>query len=238
MKNKEVRKCVVMALIKCPECGKEVSNQLKKCNNCGYKLKQVDKKKKKIIIIAGVVILALAIVASIVGVNISKSNQEKSDKEYHDQIVVTSSKIYVNALVSNLYCYDIGKVWYNAIFDKFSVWDDYYQYKSTDFNESIAKYLTKNKDKIDKLKEQQKEIKEEVLKLQKKPNEKYKDAYDKMIELYGAFNNLVDQATSPSGTYKDYVAKYHQYSEDLNAAYEQLVVLIPEIKDYKANMEN
>ena len=32
-----------MALIKCPECGKEVSSQLKKCNNCGYKLKQVSK---------------------------------------------------------------------------------------------------------------------------------------------------------------------------------------------------
>ena len=227
-----------MALVKCPECGKEISSQLKKCNNCGYKLKQVDKKKIKKFGIIGVILTVLIIVSVIVGINISKNNQEKIDKEYHDQLVVTGSKIYVNGLVSSLYCYDIGQVWYKAIFDDFSYWDDYYQYRSDDFNTSISKYLTINKDKIDSLKKQQDEIKEEVLKLQNKPNQKYKEAYDKMIELYGAFNNLVDQATSPSGTYRDYVSKYHQYSEDLNAAYEQLVVLIPEIKDYKDSSED
>ena len=226
-----------MALVKCPECGKEISSQLKKCNNCGYKLKQVDKKKIKKFGIIGVILTVLVIVGVIVGINISKNNQEKIDKEYHDQLVVTGSKIYVNGLVSSLYCYDIGQVWYKAIFDDFSYWDDYYQYRSDDFNTSISKYLTINKDKIDSLKKQQDEIKEEVLKLQNKPNQKYKEAYDKMIELYGAFNNLVDQATSPSGTYRDYVSKYNQYSEDLNAAYEQLVVLIPEIKDYKESSE-
>ena len=227
-----------MALVKCPECGKEISSQLKKCNNCGYKLKQVDKKKIKKFGIIGVILTVLIIVSVIVGINISKNNQEKIDKEYHDQLVVTGSKIYVNGLVSSLYCYDIGQVWYKAIFDDFSYWDDYYQYRSDDFNTSISKYLTINKDKIDSLKKQQDEIKEEVLKLQNKPNQKYKEAYDKMIELYGAFNNLVDQATSPSGTYRDYVSKYNQYSEDLNAAYEQLVVLIPEIKDYKDSSED
>lgn len=227
-----------MALMKCPECGKEISSQLKKCNNCGYKLKQVDKKKIKKFGIIGVILTVLIIVGVIVGINISKNNQEKIDKEYHDQLVVTGSKIYVNGLVSSLYCYDIGQVWYKAIFDDFSYWDDYYQYRSDDFNTSISKYLTINKDKIDSLKKQQDEIKEEVLKLQNKPNQKYKEAYDKMIELYGAFNNLVDQATSPSGTYRDYVSKYNQYSEDLNAAYEQLVVLIPEIKDYKDSSED
>lgn len=229
-----------MALMKCPECGKEVSSQLKKCNNCGYKLKQMDKKKKKKMIIIGAVFLALVMITTVVGINISKGNQEKRNKEYHDQLVVTGSKIYVNGLISSIYCYDIGKVWYNTIFEKSDIKYDRYT-KTTgysggfnpDFNKSINNYLTMNKSSIDKLKEQQKEVKEQVLKLQKKPNSKYKEAYDKMIELYGAFNNLVDQATSPSGTYKDYVSKYNQYSEDLNAAYEQLVVLIPEIKDYK-----
>ena len=28
-----------MALIKCPECSKEISDTVKKCPNCGYKLK-------------------------------------------------------------------------------------------------------------------------------------------------------------------------------------------------------
>lgn len=227
-----------MALIKCPECGKEVSSQLKKCNNCGYKLKQVDKKKIKKFGIIGVVLTVLLVIGVVVGININKNNQEKIDKEYHDQLVVTGSKIYVNGLVSSLYCYDIGQVWYKAIFDDFNYWDDYFQYRSSDFNTSISKYLTTNKDKIDNLKKQQNEIKEEVAKLQNHPNPKYKEAYDKMIELYGAFNNLVNQATSPSGTYRDYVSKYNQYSEDLSSAYEQLSVLIPEIKDYKETTDN
>ena len=228
-----------MALVKCPECGKEISSQLKKCNNCGYKLKQVDKKKQKKFIIIGLVLLVLIVVGTIIGVSANKNNQEKANKEYHDQLVITGSKIYVNGLVSSLYCYDIGKVWYNTIFEKSdSKYDqytktNYYGSFNSDFNTSITKYLTVNKEKMDALKEQQKEVKEMVLKLQIQPNQKYKEAYDKIIELYGAFNNLVAQATSPSGTYKDYVAKYNQYSEDLNATYEQLVVLIPEIKDYK-----
>lgn len=227
-----------MALIKCPECGKEVSSQLKKCNNCGYKLKHVDKKKIKKFGIIGVVLTVLLVIGVVVGININKNNQEKIDKEYHDQLVVTGSKIYVNGLVSSLYCYDIGQVWYKAIFDDFNYWDDYFQYRSSDFNTSISKYLTTNKDKIDNLKKQQNEIKKEVAKLQNHPNPKYKEAYDKMIELYGAFNNLVNQATSPSGTYRDYVSKYNQYSEDLSSAYEQLSVLIPEIKDYKETTDN
>lgn len=28
-----------MALIKCPECGKEISNKARKCPNCAYSLK-------------------------------------------------------------------------------------------------------------------------------------------------------------------------------------------------------
>ena len=62
-----------MALVKCPECGKEISSQLKKCNNCGYKLKQVDKKKIKKFGIIGVILTVLIIVSVIVGINISKN---------------------------------------------------------------------------------------------------------------------------------------------------------------------
>ena len=31
-----------MALIKCKECGKELSDQAESCPNCGYKLKEVE----------------------------------------------------------------------------------------------------------------------------------------------------------------------------------------------------
>ena len=33
-----------MALIKCPECGKEISDKAKACPECGYKMKKSKKK--------------------------------------------------------------------------------------------------------------------------------------------------------------------------------------------------
>lgn len=36
-----------MALIKCPECGKEVSDKADVCPSCGYPIKKVEEKKQK-----------------------------------------------------------------------------------------------------------------------------------------------------------------------------------------------
>ena len=35
---------LIMALIKCPECGKEISDKTKKCPECGYPIKKLNKK--------------------------------------------------------------------------------------------------------------------------------------------------------------------------------------------------
>ena len=91
---------------------------------------------------------------------------------------------------------------------------------------------------LNELKTEQQEIKKLVLKLQEKPNEEYKDAYNKLIEMYGFFNNLVEQVISPSGNYSSYSSKYNEYVEDLKSQYDQLVVLIPEIKnDNQSNVK-
>lgn len=50
-----------MALIKCPECGKEISNSVKKCIYCGYELK-VEKKSKRIPHIFVIVIIIFVII--------------------------------------------------------------------------------------------------------------------------------------------------------------------------------
>lgn len=51
-----------MSLVKCPECGKEISDTVKACPNCGVKIKKMKKKtprKKKIIVVAvcGIVLI-------------------------------------------------------------------------------------------------------------------------------------------------------------------------------------
>lgn len=45
-----------MALVKCPECGKEISDTAGKCPKCGYKMKQTKINTKKVIIIISFVI--------------------------------------------------------------------------------------------------------------------------------------------------------------------------------------
>ena len=53
-----------MALIKCPNCGKEISDASDTCVNCGYLLKTQNKKHKKRLIIIGIVLWSILIVAS------------------------------------------------------------------------------------------------------------------------------------------------------------------------------
>lgn len=80
-----------MALIKCPECGKEISDKAGKCPNCGFPLDNVYNKadqpmpstinnnvplsKTKILIISAIVILIIASIGVIIittafGINI------------------------------------------------------------------------------------------------------------------------------------------------------------------------
>lgn len=54
-----------MALINCPECGKEISDTAKKCIHCGYALTKNTEKKKKLII-GGILIVAIAIIITLV----------------------------------------------------------------------------------------------------------------------------------------------------------------------------
>lgn len=48
-----------MALIKCPECGKEISDSVKQCPHCGYEIKK-QKSKKPVIAVIIIVIVVLA----------------------------------------------------------------------------------------------------------------------------------------------------------------------------------
>lgn len=49
-----------MALVKCKECGKEISDTIKKCPNCGYKEKK-PVNKKMIIIVSGIIALLIIV---------------------------------------------------------------------------------------------------------------------------------------------------------------------------------
>ena len=54
-----------MALIKCPECKKKISDTVVSCPNCGYELKEEDKiEKKNIVPKIFICILTLVVISS------------------------------------------------------------------------------------------------------------------------------------------------------------------------------
>lgn len=84
-----------MALINCPECGKEISDTCESCIHCGYKLsnnsdskvKQTNKKKISIIAILLIVIAIIGIIiASILIVN-SVQEKNRIEQEKQEQIL-------------------------------------------------------------------------------------------------------------------------------------------------------
>jgi ribosomal protein L37E len=100
-----------MSLIKCPECGKEVSNQAKQCMHCGYTLKHhklteinlnISKQMKIITCIFGIVciiaiMITIGIKASTLKINLSKYGKiGEICKEYEDY---NSGKLDTNSLV-------------------------------------------------------------------------------------------------------------------------------------------
>lgn len=227
-----------MALIKCPECEKEISDTIKKCPNCGYKIKKTSKKAIVAIISALIVVLVGITTFVVISSNNKKMEAKQYEREYNELLTEVGGRIYLNGLISQLYCYDIGQVWYNSIFDKSDYrYDKYtkekYGYGYNDFSTSIANYKNANDESLNKLKEVKNEIGNDIKQLKKLPNEDYQDVYDEIVIFYGVFSKLVDSAVSPSGTYKDYISTYNSYASDFEASYNRLIVLKPEIKDYK-----
>ena len=59
-----------MALIKCKECGKDISDQATSCPNCGAKMKNTN----YIRIIIGIVLIVIGLCLWVGGINISSNN--------------------------------------------------------------------------------------------------------------------------------------------------------------------
>lgn len=213
-----------MALVKCPECGKEISDTIKKCPNCGYKnKKKLNKKKIVIICIISLVLLIGGCISIITIKNNNTKQQEKLVQEYDSLIVETGAKIYVNGVLAQYYSSGIADSWYDCIKSKYC----------SDFNTRIKNYMSQNEKGLTTLKDNKAEIEKNMQKLKSVPTNDYQDAYEKIVEFYGYYSKLVDCATNPSGNYTTYISNYNNYSSDFKSAYNQLIVLIPEIKDYK-----
>lgn len=123
-----------MALIVCPECKKEISDQACVCPNCGYPLAKLESsvsfsadkpnsdiivskegRNKKIIAIITALLL-LAVVAVSIFFFVSKSNAANARKEYISNLSLAREAMLQGAADAEETCNLINSVWYNAIF--------------------------------------------------------------------------------------------------------------------------
>ncbi len=228
-----------MAIIKCPECGKEISDKAKECINCGCPIgqkeikvaekvdveaKKNESKKKKITIFVSVILAIGLIVGGSFGVKHilderRKNNLEDKVEKYKEDLESISLEM-LNGAVEAEDCGNlIKKVWSNTIWkdsdketDKFTKKDGKFR---EDFNDSLHA-LFEDKDfseKRNKL-ENNKEKVTNMMKNMKNPPEGMEDAYLELKEYYDNYMTLVNLCINPSGNLTTYSSKFSDADSD------------------------
>ncbi len=223
-----------MALITCPECKKEISDQVESCPYCGYPLhsnatkeiKEQNSRKVRKVIISILVMIIVICSCGYAYISYLNSQYIQNSKEL-------SSKMLISASAAKSVCDLVIEVWYNSIFKKYSIDTDKYTMTNgefnDDFNTSLYKLFISSEfeSEINTLKKSRDEIDSLFLRL-KHPYKRNEKVFDTLNELYSAYSSLVDLAISPSGTLTTYTANvnddYKKYLENTN----KLKHLLPE----------
>lgn len=142
-----------MALIQCPECGKEISDKVVACPHCGYPLtdgsqsppdlqrvevtsvrlgpKNPEAKKKLLIGVVAVMIVIIVAVVSVLAVNkhkadVAKAEAERIRTEYITNLETACTRMLSGAVVAESVCNLTKSVWYNTIYEERDVETDKY----------------------------------------------------------------------------------------------------------------
>lgn len=243
-----------MALITCPECGKEISDKVKACPHCGYPLakepqpeqpesspQQVEvvsvkvdpKKSKKIItgVIVAIVLVAMCVVAVIM-VNQQKAAAARAT--YIDNLTLARSTMLTGGAQAENLCNLTKSVWYNTIYEESDSTTDAYTKNSysgefhDDFNTSLSNLYSDSSTRttITKIKQNQTEVAEIMRNLQNPPDDLTAcfQTVESMYDIYSDFTNL---AISPSGTLQSHSENFRTYDNDFMRLHDKLDTQIP-----------
>lgn len=200
---------------------------------------------KKTIIIVSIVIILIAIIIATTFIIINKN--KKKEQEYKELMKSVARDLYLNEVLAEYHSSYISTIWYNAIFEKRDNYTDKYAYIDeygyginmwVSFQEAINNYLLDNKELLEDLKDKEKEIGIKLNELQNTPNSEYQKYLDILTEMYSIHSNMVSLANTPTGAYKEYGEKCNEYSEDFEAEYKKLLVLMPDIEITETNLLN
>lgn len=234
-----------MALIYCPECGKEISDKSNTCPQCGYplqnqqeqphavevvgfKTKLSSSKLKNYFFIAGIVIIFVTIVLI--------SSKYFSKQKYLENLQATSYTMYLGASEAESLCNLTAEVWYNSIYKNSDTATDKYTRNNygkgsffDDFNFAISKLFQDKatKERMETISASQTAASLMMKDLQNPPKE-YTQCYDTITELYSAFQGLTDLALNPKGNYSSFSSSKNEYVDDFIKYYEKLKTQMPD----------
>lgn len=226
-----------MALMKCPECGRMVSDEAESCPQCGYVLsKEGDKPSGKgtLILISAIVVVLIAI--ALVSVYFVRLNARKN---YIENLSAIRTDMLSTGIKAEEAATLVHDVWYNTIFKKSdAVTNKYailsYKYDSenfyysdrdfnSDFNQSLQSLF-----RDDEFSHQISVIRVEYERISKKygelqnPPDGLELCYSTLGEMYNAFQVVVRSATDPSGNLTSYTSAYREAEDSFVANYEKL----------------
>lgn len=239
----------------CPKCNQEVSNDSIFCNKCGNSLEHVainneyhedeiqteisnviekeddgeetesesaklkEHRYKKIVI--AIVLVAVSLFGLIYYNNYNKTQEAtKYKEEYEINFTIGTIDILTETYASQLMCSTISSVWRDSIDSRYK-----------DFNTEITRLQEDWKAKgVLKNRETAKAEIEKKMKQLQNPPEDYKEAYKLIVELYGYYSQIYNQAVSPGGSLLTYNQDVNQKSSDFDKTYEKIKVIKPDIE--------
>lgn len=245
-----------MALIQCPECGREISDKVSACPHCGYPFAAQDSLPvsseppvsadtnvlapvpKKSQVLAIVIVTILVIIAIVISMVMKKSNDEKKIRNtYIDNISEARTEMLVGAMYAEEVCVLVHDVWYDTIYEEYDF--DTYVYTRDeqghyheDFNDSIQALYADSEiqDTISAIKDSKKDV-DALMKRLQTPADEFSICYETLDALYDSYCGLVALAISPSGSLKSYTESYREYDGSFGRYYDKLGTQIPEKED-------
>ena len=220
-----------MAIINCPECGKEISDQAVACPSCGFEINsRRENKTSRTLLVVLLVILAVAAALATVLVVKQKQKQAALDT-YYNNFADTVTMIAESAEEVEESGILINNVWHNAIWEESdSTTDEYTKdangYFYSDFNDALNK-LFSDEDfikGISKISDDKNEIVKAMSSL-KNPPEEYEDAYYTITVLYKNYASFADLVINPKGSLESFTEEFKKYDAAIVKDFEALLIL-------------
>lgn len=245
-----------MSLINCPECGKEISDKVKACPNCGFPLveeqvvetpnlpQQVEltkvnlgtkNYKKPLMIVAAVLVLGIVLFLGIRYLNQQKEKNafEESFNNYVDTLSLIRLGAIAGGAEAEKYTNLVASVWNNTIREERDSTTDKYTrpdgFFVEDFNDALHNLIMDSSSisTIASIKNNQTAV-QELMKLLQSPPVGLERCYDTVTEMYSAYLGITELAVNPKGSLNSFNEERRQKIDAFLDAYNRLESQIPD----------